>query len=589
LTLLIGEGVATVLSAREATGHPAVAALSSNNLTAVAKAMRERFPKASLVILADLMKATDEPDPHAIEAARAVGGLAAVPVFEGHRDPSWTDFNDLRQVQGLEAVRRAVEAASVPSKGEPSPGGENAPAGEYGNRVKLIRGDSLKPEPIDWLWPGWLAAGKTHILAGVPGTGKTSIAMALAASITSGGRWPDGTRAPVGNVAIWSGEDDPTDTLVPRLIASGADVSRVHFVGSVMGLDGKRPFDPARDVEVLRRELLGLGDVRLLIVDPIVSAITGDSHKNAEVRRGLQPLVDLAASMRCALLGITHFSKGTAGRDPAERVTGSLAFGALARVVLVAAKRQEEGEDGRAMRLFCRAKSNIGPDDGGFEYDLRQSELKNHPGIYASHVLWGDAVEGTARELLATAEASDGDDEGGSLTDAKRFLAGLLEDGPVSTKTIQAEAKEACFSWRTVERAKSALGVKSGKSDFSKGWRWLLPGRQTTKTAKNHQDRQQKRLADFGEFGGLREMETNTANVGGLGGLRENPSSDTKGAHLEHLGDELPRCSKTPKDAQQKERSILGEFERLKEEDAKALKALNDEHLRDDDYVEGEI
>lgn len=77
------------------------------------------------------------------------------------------------------------------------------------------------------------------------------------------------------------------------------------------------------------------------------------------MRRGLQPLTDLAASMRCALLGITHFSKGTGGRDPVERLTGSLAFGALARVVLVAAKHQEEGEDGHAARLFLRAKSNI--------------------------------------------------------------------------------------------------------------------------------------------------------------------------------------------------------------------------------------
>ena len=112
-------------------------------------------------------------------------------------------------------------------------------------------------------------------------------------------------------------------------------------------------------MEALRRKLVEIGDVRLLIVDPIVSAITGDSHKNAEVRRGLQPLADLAASTRCALLGITHFSKGTAGRDPVERLTGSLAFGALARVVLVAAKHQEEGEDGRTVRLFLRAKSNI--------------------------------------------------------------------------------------------------------------------------------------------------------------------------------------------------------------------------------------
>jgi len=66
LTLLIGEGVATVLSGKEGSGHPAIAALSAVNLPTVAKAMRERYPSAALVILSDLVKATGEPDPHAI-------------------------------------------------------------------------------------------------------------------------------------------------------------------------------------------------------------------------------------------------------------------------------------------------------------------------------------------------------------------------------------------------------------------------------------------------------------------------------------------------------------------------------------------
>ncbi len=114
-TLLIGEGVATCLSAREASGHLAVAALSAGNLPAVARAMRDRYPAARLIVLADLVKATGEPDPHAIEAARAVGGMLAVPDFGPEREPSQTDFNDLHQAAGLEVVERAIEAASVPA------------------------------------------------------------------------------------------------------------------------------------------------------------------------------------------------------------------------------------------------------------------------------------------------------------------------------------------------------------------------------------------------------------------------------------------------------------------------------------------
>lgn len=341
--------------------------------------------------------------------------------------------------------------------------------------VSLIRASDIQPEPTEWLWPGWLAAGKMHIFAGAPGTGKTTIALALASTVTSGGRWPDGSGCGVGNVVIWSGEDDPADTLVPRLLLSNANLSRVHFISGIREGSERRSFDPSRDMEPLRRALIELGGAQLLIVDPIVSAIAGDSHKNAEVRRGLQPLCDLATSMRCALLGITHFSKGTVGRDPVERLTGSLAFGALARVVLVAAKHQEEGEDGRVIRLFCRAKSNIGPDDGGFEYELQHSELQAHPGIFASSVLWGDALEGAARELLATADASGDDNEGGSLTDIKRFLGDLLSDGPMRAGEVFKNADQAGYSKRSIQRAAKAIKVERHKDGMKGGWSWRLP------------------------------------------------------------------------------------------------------------------
>lgn len=130
-TLLIGEGVATVLSAKEATGYPAIAALSSGNLPAVAKAMRERYPAAELVILADLAKKTGEPDPHVIEAARAAGGKLAIPDFGADRDPGMTDFNDMAAICGRQAVVRAIAGASIPAGVvEPSSDPENAPEGD---------------------------------------------------------------------------------------------------------------------------------------------------------------------------------------------------------------------------------------------------------------------------------------------------------------------------------------------------------------------------------------------------------------------------------------------------------------------------
>lgn len=362
--------------------------------------------------------------------------------------------------------------------------------------VELIRGNELKIEPINWIWNGWLAGGKLHILAGAPGTGKTTIAVALAATITTGGRWPDGATCEPGNVLVWSGEDDPKDTLLPRFLAQGGDSSRVYFVGDYREGGEVRPFDPATDMQLLQKNISGIGDIRLVIVDPVVNTVTGDSHKNTEVRRALQPLVDMAQRLGAVVLGITHFSKGTAGRDPVERVTGSIAFGALARIVLAAAKTTtDEGTD---KRLFVRSKSNIGPDGGGFEYELNQVELPN-TGIYASQVLWGDVIEGTARELLATADVPD--DKRTEREAAARWLQEVLADGPLSAKQVRSQSEQAGYSWATIRRAKDTLGIKPEKTRFDGGWEWDLPSKMLT----NSEDAHQNQVSTLGKCEHLRE------------------------------------------------------------------------------------
>jgi len=336
--------------------------------------------------------------------------------------------------------------------------------------VVLVCGDSLTPTPISWLWHSWLALGKMHLLAGAPGQGKTTIAIAFAATVTSGGRWPDGSRCEPGSVLVWSGEDEPADTLLPRFLASGGDKRRVHFVTGTR-IDGElQPFDPSRDIAALQAQASAIGDVRLIIVDPIVSAVTGDSHKNTETRRALQPLVDLAGAMNAALVGITHFSKGGQGGDPSQRVLGSVAFTAVARVVMVAAKVQ--GEDGQEdRRILARSKSNIGPDDGGFEYNLEQAEPI--PGIEASYVTWGNSVNGSARELL-----SDPNEEG---QDAHGDAADMLKAELTSACWTNAEMaskpmKAAGFSKKQIWSASKKLKVIRKKGGMNGGWYWRLPG-----------------------------------------------------------------------------------------------------------------
>jgi len=370
--------------------------------------------------------------------------------------------------------------------------------------VRITCAADIKPEPIRWLWDGWLARGKFHIFAGQAGTGKTTIAIAIGATISIGGRFPDGTRAPVGNVLIWSGEDNAQDTLVPRLLAAGANMERVHFIGDVQHGNEIRSFDPATDIRAMFDAATRIGDISLLIVDPVVNAVAGDSHKNGEVRRALQPLVDFGEKLGCAVLGISHFSKGTGGKDPMERVTGSLAFAALARVVLATAKIND-GDTTK--RIFCRAKSNIGVDHGGFEYDLQQKEIDGHKGIFSSYTVWGQAVEGSARELLADSEP-DSDD--GEAAGAEQFLRETLARGAMPQKEIERECKGAGFSVATLRRTKKRLGIISKKDGMKGVWFWSLPDGKHEDAHEDVEGAQQNSVSTFGEIEHLREDSTAT-------------------------------------------------------------------------------
>jgi hypothetical protein len=137
-------------------------------------------------------------------------------------------------------------------------------------RVVLVRTSEIEPERIGWLWPGIIARGKITGLVGYPGLGKSQVAIDVASTVSTGRLWPDGAaNGNAGDVIILAAEDDAADTLVPRLIAAGANLTNVHVVKAVKGDDGvERPFNLAVDLDRLENEY-DLRRVRLLVVDPV--------------------------------------------------------------------------------------------------------------------------------------------------------------------------------------------------------------------------------------------------------------------------------------------------------------------------------
>ena len=292
--------------------------------------------------------------------------------------------------------------------------------------------------------------------------------------MSCGGRFPDGSISERGDVLIWSSEDDPQDTLVPRLIANGADRSRVHFCGPVRDRRGVRPFDPSRDFEGLSAACAKYPNLRLLIVDSIADAVSGSAKENNEVRRALMPIKEFSEKLGVATLGVAHFRKGLGG-SAMSRVMDSVAFAGMARLVMVAFKKQDHG------LVLMRAKSNIGLAQDGYDYKFSMQDLPGFPGVTGSLITWGDLVEGSADFHLQQAESDRG--EGGSasaddtqLDKAASFIVENLMQGNGAKRAgeVEDEAAAAGISDKTLKRAKRMLGVKSlkGRSE----WYWILPG-----------------------------------------------------------------------------------------------------------------
>src|SRR5262245_17598194 len=102
---------------------------------------------------------------------------------------------------------------------------------EQDRELAIAGADQTEMCGVDWLWPGRFARGKFGLIAGLPDMGKGQIAAFIAAAVTAGVELPcDEGSAPQGNVIWFNAEDGARDTVLPRLVAAGADLKRIIFV-----------------------------------------------------------------------------------------------------------------------------------------------------------------------------------------------------------------------------------------------------------------------------------------------------------------------------------------------------------------------
>lgn len=341
--------------------------------------------------------------------------------------------------------------------------------------VEFVSAMDIQPKKVEWLVPNLIPKGMISILAGKAGEGKTNIALWLASLVSNQSSRFNGKPIGYGKVLIWSGEDTAEYVLVPRLRAFGADMRQIEIVGNkTLQEDGTvRPFDISKDVPDIERSIVGRGGVQdgqqyvLLIIDPIVSTVRGDMNQANNVRQALEPLRELAERQGIAVLGITHFSKGSSKSDPQERVIGSQAFAALSRMTLGLAR--DELTDNRRLVIL---KTNITDDKVGYEFSYEYTMDADGCGVPRIELL--RELQGNARELLSEIEPEEV--VTGAVAEAMGFLKGILHDGSLTSKQVEAEAKGAGHSWDSIRKAAKKLNVEKRKDTGSNGkWRWALP------------------------------------------------------------------------------------------------------------------
>lgn len=424
-------------------------------------------------------------------------------------------------------TRQATEEAAEAAQPQPS------------RRIVLTPASAIDPEPVVWAWEdesdddtyGRIPAGSFGLFAGREGTGKSSALIWLAARITRGelaGAYKGDPHA----VIYMAAEDSWKFTIVPRLMAAGADLRLVYRVEVQTIEDETVTLSLPTDNKLLEDAITDNG-VALVALDPLMSTIseTLDTHVNRQVRQALDPLVRIADRTGAIVAGIAHFNKGI-GTDAASLITASGAFKDVARFIFAFATDPEN-----ETQVITQVKNSLGRSNlPSIAYDIISAIVPTKKGDanVGRLVIRGEAKR-SVHDILG-AQVS-GDEKNGTAR-AVEYLKVALANGPRPTREVEEEAKEAHgIAKRTLERARSELNLPAGKS--GPDWWIALPEHQgdiagawATRQAKSANSANSAPRNGVGGVGGLETTKTRLpaktaktatrtppAGAGGLGSL----------------------------------------------------------------------
>ena len=232
-------------------------------------------------------------------------------------------------------------------------------SGREDNDLSCIVASDVTPTRVTWVWKDRIPKGKLVVVGGDAGQGKTTMVMDVIARLSRGRAFPFSRRRrrPV-KCLIMTAEDDPADTLVPRLMAASADLDMVEFITGRRTVDGDVLASLPEDIPRLKKKVVETR-AGLLLIDPLNAFLNGkvDSYKDSDIRRVLAPLSRLAEETGVAIVLILHLNKSSGG-SALNRLLGSVGIGAAARSVLLVATNPEN-EDERVLAVSKMSNAAI--------------------------------------------------------------------------------------------------------------------------------------------------------------------------------------------------------------------------------------